>query len=55
MGERRKAEHMGHLSKESIFYKLPVRSLVTTGEFMTSWGRMNQSLRETLIPVSQPR
>lgn len=43
-GEQRKAEHLGRVNKEFIFYQLPVRSLVTVEEFMTSWGRMNQGL-----------
>lgn len=50
----RKAQHLGCLNEEFIFYQLPVRSLVTTEEFMTPWGRMNQGLREAdcCLPTS---
>lgn len=37
-GEPRKAEHLGCLNKEFIFYQLPVRSLVTIEDFVISWG-----------------
>lgn len=37
-GEWRKAEHLGCQNKKIIFHQLPVRSLVTIEEFMTSGG-----------------
>lgn len=46
-GEQRKAEYLGCLNKKFIFYQLLARSLVANEELMTSWGRMNQGLRET--------